>query len=135
MTSDAEKLFDEIDALYVRLRGLREVRRDLVEQTSRLDIEIGEVRLKLTQKHDAFQRLDNASIESAARTVPGADADPRAGERSTSPSGGSDPNMTSTEFYSGTRYNGLQFTLHPLTDKGAAALEKVRARLPHTGEV
>ena len=128
MTSDAEKLFDELDALYVKLRGLREVRRDLVEQTSRLDVEIGEVRLRLTQKHDALSSRWNASIESAARTVPGADADPRAGERSTSPSGGSGAN----EFYSGTRYNGLQFTLKPLTDKGAAAVESIQARLPHT---
>lgn len=77
MISDAEKRFDELDALYVKLRGLREVRRDLVEQTSRLDIEIGEVRLRLTQKHDAFQRLDDASIQSAASPVPGADTDPR----------------------------------------------------------
>ena len=102
MTSDAEKLFDEIDALYVKLRGLREVRRDLVEQTSRLDIEIGEARLTLTQKHDAFQRLDDASIQSAASPVPGADADPRAGNHSASPSGG--------------------FTLIAMTDRGAAAL-------------
>lgn len=111
MTSDADKLFDAIDALQVKLRGLREMRNDLLEQASRLDFEIGEVRMRLMKSYDAFQRLDNASIQSVAGPVPSAAVDPQAHTSPVSPGGG--------------------FSLIAMTDRGATALESIQARLPH----
>jgi hypothetical protein len=74
MTSDAEKLFDEIDALQVKLRGLREVKKDLLEKLNELALEIGEVRLQLVAKNDRFQQV----TESAAVIGPRPGSDPHA---------------------------------------------------------
>jgi uncharacterized coiled-coil DUF342 family protein len=84
MTSDAEKLFDEIDSLRVRLQGLREMRKDLETKLNEIALEIGEVRLQLVARNDRFQQI----TESVAGTVPGPDADPRTRKLPASPVGG-----------------------------------------------
>ena len=105
MTSDAEKLFDEIDSLMVRLSGLREVRKDLEEKLNEVALEIGEVRLQLVAKNDRFQQI----TELAAGTVPGANADP----------GLTTPCETRGGF----------FTLRALTPRGEAKLPEIEALL------
>lgn len=106
MTSDAEKLFDEIDSLQVRLRGLREVRKDLEDKLNNIALEIGEVRLQLVAKNDRFQQI----TQSAVSTPSDADADLRAHTLPVSPGGGS-------------------FTLHALTPRGEAKLPEIEALL------
>lgn len=67
MTSPAEKLFDEIDSLMVRLSGLREMRKEKLESIQKLDLEIGQVRLLLQAKHAEFERVTESV---AARSSP-----------------------------------------------------------------
>jgi chromosome segregation ATPase len=61
MTSDAEKLFDEIEALQIQLRSLREVRQDLQHNLQQVDLEIGQVRLRLVAKGEQFNRLTESA--------------------------------------------------------------------------
>ena len=113
MTSPAEKLFDEIDSLQVKVRGLRECRRDLIEQASRLDFEIGAALLELQARLDAFKVI----TESVADSIPGADAGP----------GLAPPCET----------RGGSFTLQALTQKGRERLPEIQRilapllNLPH----
>jgi hypothetical protein len=83
MTSDAEKLFDEIDSLQVKLRGLREVRKDLEDKLNDVALEIGEVRLQLVAKSDRFHQI----TEPVACTPSGAVGDRQADTYPVSPAG------------------------------------------------
>jgi hypothetical protein len=81
-TSDAEKLFDEIDSLQVRLRSLREVRKDLETKLNEVALEIGEVRLQLVAKNDRFLQ-----ITEFVAVGPRANGDPHADESGVSRAG------------------------------------------------
>lgn len=113
MTSSAEKLFDEIDSLQVKVRGLRECRRDLIEQASRLDFEIGAALMELQSRLDAFKVItESAAVLASADSALAA------------------PNVP-----------GLAggFTLTPLTEKGRERLPEIERmlapllNLPHGG--
>ena len=61
MTTDAEKLFDEIDSLQVRLRTEREVSRDLVEKLAGQARVIEKLRRTLEEKTAAFKALQDSA--------------------------------------------------------------------------